>query len=154
MGEGLGLMLQEVHIGTPIEKCREINTMLLQDEEQDGGYEKDVFDNLIYRYEEPNGMTRWDSPLFTVPFDDEAPPYEDIWEAMIGSEGKAKVVKPNTATAVVRFLSPTAQSFSPTKYLTNIRPATSDGIRLPLRIGQVYPGDPHHHTGLAERPSR
>lgn len=46
-------------------------------------------------------MTRWDSPLFTVPFDDEVPPYEDIWEAMIGSEGKAKVVKPNTATAVV-----------------------------------------------------
>lgn len=97
-------MLQEVHIGTPIDKCREINTMLARDEEQDGGYEKDVFDNLIYRYEEPNGMTRWDSPLFTVPFDDEAPPYEEIWEAMIGSEGKAKVVKPNTATAVVRFL--------------------------------------------------
>ena len=95
-------MFPEVHIGTPIETCRSINTRLLDDEEQDGGYEHDVFDNLIYRYEEPNGMTRWDSPLFTVPFDDEAPPYEAIWEAMIGSDAKAKVVKPNTATVLVR----------------------------------------------------
>ena len=46
-------------------------------------------------------MTRWDSPLFTVPFDDEKPPLEEIWEAMIGSEGKAKVVKPNQATIMV-----------------------------------------------------
>ena len=94
-------MFLEVHIGTPIETCRTINTRL-GDSEQDGGYEKDVFDNLIYRYEEPNGMTRWDSPLFTVPFVDEAPPYEAIWEAMIGLDAKAKVVKPNTATVLVR----------------------------------------------------
>lgn len=46
-------------------------------------------------------MTRWDSPLFTVPYEDEMPPFEDIWEAMIGSEGKAKVVKPNQATVMV-----------------------------------------------------
>ncbi len=46
-------------------------------------------------------MTRWDSPLFTVPYKDENPPFEDIWEAMIGSEGKAKVVKPNQATVMV-----------------------------------------------------
>ena len=100
MGQA-GLMFPEVHIGTPIETCRTINTRLLGDDQQDGGYEQDVFDNLVYRYEEPNGMTRWDSPLFTVPFVDEAPPYEAIWEAMIGSEAKAKVVKPNTATVLV-----------------------------------------------------
>ena len=47
-------------------------------------------------------MTRWDSPLFTVTFDDEAPPHELIWEAMIGSEGKTKTVKPNLATVTVR----------------------------------------------------
>ena len=96
------LMFLKVHIGTPIETCRTINTRLLSDGEQDGGYEKDVFDNLVYRYEEPNGMTRWDSPLFTVPFTDETPPYEAIWEAMIGSDAKAKTVKPNTATVLVR----------------------------------------------------
>lgn len=46
-------------------------------------------------------MTRWDSPMFTVPYDDEAPPFEEIWEAMVGSEGKANVAKPNRATVMV-----------------------------------------------------
>lgn len=78
-----------------------MNAKSLDDDEKDGGYSKDILDNLIYRYEEPNGMTRWDSPLFTVPFDDETPPSGDIWEAMVGSEGKGKVVKPNQATVLV-----------------------------------------------------
>lgn len=47
-------------------------------------------------------MTRWDSPLFTVPYDDEKPPFDDIWETLVGSEGKAKTVKPNRATVTVR----------------------------------------------------
>jgi len=92
---------QEVHAGTPIPQCREINSRLLQDPEAEGGYEEEIFENLVYRYEEPNGMTRWDRPLFTVPFDDAEPPFKAIWEAMIGSEGRAKVVKPNTATVLV-----------------------------------------------------
>lgn len=46
-------------------------------------------------------MTRWDSPLFTVPYEDEGPPCEAIWEAMVGSDGKAKVVRPNLATVLV-----------------------------------------------------
>lgn len=91
----------EVHVGTPIDRCQNINETLLEGDDADRGYAKDIFDNLIYRYEEPNGMTRWDSPLFTVPFDDEKPPSDGIWEAMIGSDGKAKSVKPNMATAIV-----------------------------------------------------
>ena len=98
---GHKLIGQEVHVGTPIAKCKEINARLLEDMSQDGGYSTDLFDNLVYRYEEPNGMTRWDSPLFTVPFEDNLPPLDAIWEAMIGSDGKAKVVKPNTATVAV-----------------------------------------------------
>ncbi len=97
-----GLTILEIHVGTPIEKCREISTSLLEEPNHEGGYAKDVFENLVYRYEEPNGMTRWDSPLFTVPYDDETPPCEAIWEAMVGSEGKAKIVKPNAATVTVR----------------------------------------------------
>jgi len=91
----------KVHVGTPVEKCREINKRLLDDAEVDGGYEEDVFENLVYRYEEPNGMTRWDSPLFTVLYDDAELPFEQIWEAIVGSEEKGKVVKPNRATALV-----------------------------------------------------
>ncbi|MCJ1341968.1 hypothetical protein MMC31_000147 [Peltigera leucophlebia] len=89
-----------IHVGTPVEECKQINTRLLEDPGVDGGYPQDVFNDLVYRYEEPNGMTRWDSPLFTVPYEDEKPPFEDIWDAMIGSEGKPKLVKPNQATVM------------------------------------------------------
>ena len=95
----------EVHIGTPIKKCQEINAEQLERTDNEGGYPENLLDDLIYRFEEPNGMTRWDSPLFTVPYDDETPSCDEIWEAMIGSEGNIKTVKPNRATAVVRNLS-------------------------------------------------
>ena len=80
-----------------------MNTTALESDSKEGGYAVDIFDNLVYRYEEPNGMTRWDSPLFTVPYDDETPPCQDIWDAMVGSEGKVKTVKPNLATVMVKF---------------------------------------------------
>ena len=95
LGRG-GLTCLEVHVGTPVERCREINERLLG---EGGGYARDVFDNLIFRYEEPNGMSRWDSPLFTVPFEDETSDFEGIWDVMVG--GKAKSVKANLATRMV-----------------------------------------------------
>ena len=100
-------MSLEVHVGTPIDRCREINLRALESSGKGGGYPVDIFDNLVYRYEEPNGMTRWDSPLFTITYDDDVPPCLDIWDAMIGSEGKAKTVKPNLATVMVESLYPT-----------------------------------------------
>ena len=47
-------------------------------------------------------MTRWDSPMFTVLYDDEVPPFDAIWEALMGSPGQKKVVRPNAATVLVR----------------------------------------------------
>ena len=47
-------------------------------------------------------MTRWDSPLFTVLYEDETPPFEQMWEALIGSGGQTKIVRPNAATVLVR----------------------------------------------------
>ncbi|KAI4255235.1 MAG: hypothetical protein LQ352_002679 [Teloschistes flavicans] len=89
-----------VHVGTPIEECRKINKKVLNEAEEDGGYQDDVFENLVYRYEEPNGMARWDSPLFTVPFEDATPPFENIWVALIGTEGFLKKTRPNQATVM------------------------------------------------------
>ena len=63
-------------------------------------YSEEDLDNLIFRYEEPNGMNRWDSPLFIVVPEDDSPPYDQIWEAIVGSDGKAKVVRPNAATVL------------------------------------------------------
>lgn len=112
-----------VHVGTAVDQARAINEARLKRREQlknEEGDEKDVdgvahrpdadeepyepstWENLVYRYEEPNGMARWDSPLFTVLWDDESPPSDAIWDAMIGSaDGKTKVVvRPNQATVL------------------------------------------------------
>jgi protein KTI12 len=112
-----------VHIGTPVERAREVNEERLKRREElkngegdkkDGDviahrpaageepYERSTWENLVYRYEEPNGMARWDSPLFTVLWEDESPPCGTIWDAMIGSaDGKTKVVvRPNQATVL------------------------------------------------------
>lgn len=50
-------------------------------------------------------MTRWDSPLFTVVDEDETPPVDEIWDALVGSDGKGKTVRPNQATVLVCFTS-------------------------------------------------
>ncbi|KAJ9152189.1 Chromatin associated protein KTI12 [Coniochaeta hoffmannii] len=70
-----------------------------EDDDEEEPYEPPNWENLVFRYEEPNPMTRWDSPLFTLVWeDDEARAkevFDDIWDAIAG-EGR-KVVKPNQA---------------------------------------------------------
>ncbi|KAK2029872.1 chromatin associated protein KTI12 [Colletotrichum zoysiae] len=69
-------------------------------EEEEQPYEPDNWENLVFRYEEPNPMTRWDSPLFTLVWDDDAAQtarvFDDVWDAVAGT-GR-KTVKPNQAT--------------------------------------------------------
>ncbi|KAI9866076.1 MAG: hypothetical protein M1813_001637 [Trichoglossum hirsutum] len=127
------LKTPEVHIGTPIIACRENNSRLLGSPETDGGYPEDIFENLVFRYEEPNGMTRWDSPLFTVLYNDDAPPLEAIWEAIVGKEGEAKVVKPNAATV----LKPAAES----NYLYELDKATQSILTQILEWQKDHPGE-------------
>lgn len=131
-----------VHIGTPIEKCREMNTKYLGSDNKENGYAMDIFENLVYRYEEPNGMTRWDSPLFTVPYEDEAPPYLAIWDAMIGSEGKVKTVKPNLATV----MNPATES----DYLYELDKATQEMLNIILEWQKDHPGDGGGELAVAE----
>ncbi|KAH7037839.1 chromatin associated protein KTI12 [Microdochium trichocladiopsis] len=63
-------------------------------------YEPANWENLVFRYEEPNPMTRWDSPLFPVIWEDDADQarkvFEQLWDAIAG-EGR-KIIKPNQAT--------------------------------------------------------
>jgi len=64
--------------------------------ETNSTYNPSTFDNLIMRYEEPSSMARWDSPLFTIPWTDEADslPYEILWKAI--TQGDVK--PPNAGT--------------------------------------------------------
>ena len=120
-----------VHIGTPAVKCRELNDQAIKD--TSGGYELEIFENLVFRYEEPNGMTRWDSPLFTVPYEDSAPPNGAIWEAIVGSDGRAKVVRPNAATV----LKPASEQ----NYLYELDKTTSEVISSITTWQQDHPGE-------------
>ncbi|KAH6841099.1 chromatin associated protein KTI12 [Chaetomium sp. MPI-CAGE-AT-0009] len=71
----------------------------VEDDEEEP-YEPANWENLVFRYEEPNPMTRWDSPLFTLIWeDDEAQTkevFDKIWDAIAGEN--RKVVKPNQST--------------------------------------------------------
>ncbi|EAU91295.2 hypothetical protein CC1G_11553 [Coprinopsis cinerea okayama7 len=79
-----------LYVVAPPDTCREWNTS-----RQDGkSYQSETFDNLIQRYEEPSSMVRWDSPLFTVLWEDESVPGEAIWEAIT----KGNIKPPNSGT--------------------------------------------------------
>ena len=121
-----------IHVGTPIETCRQINDGLLAKGEG-AGYPSEIFENLVFRYEEPNGMNRWDSPLFTVAVDDETPPSEKIWDAVVGSDGQVKTVKPNVATVTTSATEP--------DYLYELDKATRDIVDLVLDWQKNHPGE-------------
>lgn len=53
-------------------------------EDLEDPYSPELLKNLIFRYEEPSTHSRWDKPLFTVPWTDPAPPATDIWTALTG----------------------------------------------------------------------
>ncbi|KAL2018897.1 hypothetical protein VTK56DRAFT_10264 [Thermocarpiscus australiensis] len=71
-----------------------------EEEEEEEPYEPSNWENLVFRYEEPNPMTRWDSPLFTLVWeDDEAQArevFDKIWDVIAGE--KRQVVRPNQST--------------------------------------------------------
>lgn len=55
------------------------------------------FEDLVTRYEEPDGRNRWDSPLFTVIYDDPCVPQDKLWDAII----LKKAPPPNLSTITV-----------------------------------------------------
>jgi len=133
-----------VHIGTPVSQARGINDERLagrRDGERDGvreeerPYESECWENLVYRYEEPNAMARWDSPLFTVLWEDSQPPCEAIWDAIIGSEGEGgkKVVRPNQATV--------AKKAASGDYLYELDRSTQGILNVLLEWARDHPGE-------------
>ncbi|KAE8380583.1 chromatin associated protein KTI12 [Aspergillus bertholletiae] len=105
--KALGTTCCVVHVGTPIDQCIANNETRLHRQSQsepepattantpnaEPPYPPELLQNLIFRYEEPSTHSRWDKPLFTVPWSDEAPPIADIWSALTG------IPHPSTADA-------------------------------------------------------
>jgi protein KTI12 len=129
-----------VHVGTPVEQARGVNEERLKRgegewKEEELPYESECWENLVYRYEEPNAFARWDSPLFTVLWDDETPPCEAIWEALVGSdaEGGKKVVRPNQATVL--------KAPSSEDYLYELDKSTQGILNKILEWAKDHPGE-------------
>ncbi|BEJ02508.1 hypothetical protein CcaverHIS631_0703030 [Cutaneotrichosporon cavernicola] len=72
-----GVRVATIRVAAPPGKCAEWHETRPEEER----YAQATFDNLIQRYEEPNSMVRWDSPLFTIPWDEDLPG-EEIWAAI------------------------------------------------------------------------
>lgn len=101
-----------LRIGCSPEKSKQINEERLRRDSEAAGqetgekadtteaYEPANWENLVFRYEEPNPMTRWDSPLFTLIWeDDEAQTrkiFDDMWNTIAGEARKE--IRPNQAT--------------------------------------------------------
>lgn len=97
-----------IHVGAPSSLIREWNTTREQ------AYDTQTLEELLNRFEEPIGFNRWDSPLFTVIYDDEPPlPYENIWDALVNK----KALPPNLSTVV--------KPLSSTNYLYELDRVTS-----------------------------
>ncbi|PWN36629.1 chromatin associated protein KTI12 [Meira miltonrushii] len=112
--------------------------------QMEDAYENDTLDELLMRFEEPNAMTRWDSPLFVIdctPEKDEddstceLPPFDQIWDAITKGEVKKApdVVAPvrGTTSNYLSLLESTTQAV-----LSALQTLQSSGV-LPEMGGQV-----------------
>ncbi|KAJ5733704.1 hypothetical protein N7493_002490 [Penicillium malachiteum] len=126
-----------IHVGTPIDQCVANNDARLQrqatqeeskEKEQtepqndsvsaeeskpatqdtEEAYPPELLNNLIFRYEEPSTHSRWDRPLFTVPWADETPPIADIFHAITG------IVLPSAQAPAVTIMSDLTSSLATT----------------------------------------
>ncbi|KAL1842855.1 hypothetical protein VTJ49DRAFT_4022 [Mycothermus thermophilus] len=72
------------------------------DDPEQEPYTPSNWENLVFRYEEPNAMTRWDSPLFTLVWDDDEAQtrqvFAQIWDAVAGEGAAKRVIRPNQST--------------------------------------------------------
>lgn len=126
-----------VQIGAPPPLCKEWNTELRQKIEKGEidpnttnktAWPDDLFDALVFRYEEPNSMTRWDSPLYLVMYDDEKLPLDDIWETLVLQRPK----QPNQATLL--------KAATPTNYLFELDRITQEIVTQVFEFQKVNPG--------------
>ncbi|KAL7751783.1 kti12, chromatin associated [Sorochytrium milnesiophthora] len=118
-----------MHCGIPADVARGFN----EARGAAGGptYNPKTLDNLISRYEEPDGRNRWDAPLFNVLYDDESLPFSAIVEAVI----LRKPPPPNLSTVVT--------PVSETNYLHELDQTTQDIVAAVMdaqRSGSAVPG--------------
>lgn len=122
----VGVRCLSVHVHAPKEVCKFWNGKRRKEAGEDASYDDATLEDLLMRFEEPNAMTRWDSPLIIVPTilsPHEQPqmegeqveesrilvepiPYDDIWDAATkGSVNKAPEVVAPVRSTTANYLS-------------------------------------------------
>lgn len=120
-----------VHVGTPADTCAVWNRKRPDGEKWD----EELLKALIFRYEEPNSLNRWDSPLFILLPQDELP-IDEIWDCLV----HRKPPKPNAAT--------TLKPAAPASYLSLLNETAS---RITKQIMDVHRDAPGAEMTIAGR---
>jgi protein KTI12 len=87
--------------------------------DEEDPYPSELLNNLIFRYEEPSVHSRWDKPLFTVPWSDPSPPVNEIWTAITG----IPVPKPTPLTSPISSLLTSSTSLATTSESSPLKPS-------------------------------
>ncbi|SPO22509.1 related to KTI12 - Elongator associated protein [Ustilago trichophora] len=123
----VGVRCLSVHVHAPPQVCKYWNSKRRSEQGTEASYDDETIDSLLMRFEEPNAMTRWDSPLIIVPtilspttpdsqqdsetvqesrITIEPIPYDDIWSAATqGSINKAPEVVAPVRSTTANYLS-------------------------------------------------
>lgn len=112
-----------LHVGAPKDICAKWNS-----ERKNDAWPDDLFEALVFRYEEPNGMAKWDSPLFAIGYEDEELPIDEIWDQLILRKPKP----PNQATSI--------KPVTPMNYLTELDRITMATVNELLDMHKTNPG--------------
>lgn len=87
-----------IHVMAPVSTCLEWNEKRTQGTQWD----PELLKALAMRFEEPDGNSRWDSPLIPIAYDDKDIPFDDIWNTLVHSKAPqanaATMMKPATKT--------------------------------------------------------
>jgi protein KTI12 len=142
-------VIAQVHVGTPVDQCvanndarlrrdeakqkdgsspQEVQSICTEDisskpeesNDDEEAYTPELLNNLIFRYEEPSTHSRWDKPLFTVPWSDAEPPVADIFQALSG------VVLPSAESTTETPVSNLTQSLA-SSTLSDLASTTTSG---------------------------
>ncbi|KAL4931080.1 putative RNA polymerase II Elongator complex associated protein Kti12 [Aspergillus undulatus] len=108
-------------------------------------YPPALLNNLIFRYEEPSMNSRWDKPLFTVPWSDAEPPIAEIWTALTGIPHPSKAqVEDESISNLTSSLS--SSTISPSSAASTTTTTTTAPARSALSSRPRVAIKPHQAT--------
>ena len=107
----------------------EPNLASINDQDSKRKYTKEIFTELIQRFEKPDQSNRWDSPLFSISYDQTELPFDSIKDAIL----RRSALKPNFSTQ--------SQPITTDNFLYELDSQTQDVIKqiqIALQLNQLY----------------